>query len=97
MDILHATIGPATVPATGPGRPDDATRLRATAVKLEAQFLSEMLKYAGFDGPKSEFSGGSGEEQFGSFLRDAQAMRMAEAGGVGLAETIFRALQERSS
>lgn len=97
MDIRHATTGPATAPGVSSGRPDDEARLRATAVKLEAQFLSEMLKYAGFDGPKSEFSGGSGEEQFGSFLRDAQATRMAEAGGVGLAETIFRALQERSS
>lgn len=97
MDIRHATTGPAIAPGVRSGTPDDAARLRATAVKLEAQFLSEMLKYAGFDGPKSEFSGGSGEEQFGSFLRDAQATRMAEAGGVGLAETIFRALQERSS
>jgi len=97
MDIRHATTGPAIAPGVSSSRPDDEARLRATAVKLEAQFLSEMLKYAGFDGPKSEFSGGSGEEQFGSFLRDAQATRMAEAGGVGLAETIFRALQERSS
>nr|WP_111406381.1 rod-binding protein [Phycocomes zhengii] len=76
---------------------DDTARLRDTAVKLEAQFLSEMLKHAGLDGPASDFSGGSGEDQFGSFLRDAQAMRMAEAGGIGLAESIFRALQARAS
>jgi Rod binding domain-containing protein len=76
---------------------DDSAGLRKTAVKLEAQFLSEMLKHAGLDGPASEFSGGSGEDQFGSFLRDAQAMRMAQAGGIGLAETIFRALQARAS
>lgn len=75
----------------------DTARLRATAVKLEAQFLSEMLKHAGLDGPASDFSGGSGEDQFGSFLRDAQAQRMAAAGGIGLAETIFRALQARAS
>lgn len=97
MDYIHATTGPVSVPGAISRGDDDAARLRATAVKLEAQFLSEMLKYAGFDGPQSEFSGGSGEEQFGSFLRDAQAMRMAEAGGVGLAESIFRALQGRSA
>lgn len=97
MDYIHATTSPVSVPGTISRADDDTARLRATAVKLEAQFLSEMLKYAGFDGPKSDFSGGSGEEQFGSFLRDAQAMRMAEAGGVGLAESIFRALQGRSA
>lgn len=97
MDTIHATAGPVRAPAAAPSGLDESARLRATAVKLEAQFLSEMLKHAGLDGPKSEFSGGSGEDQFGSFLRDAQAMRMAEAGGIGLAETIFRALQGRSS
>lgn len=93
MDGIHAmSVG--TQPAENPHRRAEA-RLRATALNLEAQFLSEMLKHAGFDGPKSDFSGGSGEDQFGSFLRDAQARRMAQAGGIGLAETIFRALQAR--
>lgn len=93
MDGIHAmSVG--TQPAENPHLRAEA-RLRATALNLEAQFLSEMLKHAGFDGPKSDFSGGSGEDQFGSFLRDAQARRMAQAGGIGLAETIFRALQAR--
>lgn len=97
MDILHPRGGAVRPTGTVPGAPEDTARLRATAVKLEAQFLSEMLKYAGFDGPESDFSGGSGEQQFGSFLRDAQAARMAEAGGIGLAEVIFRSLQARAS
>lgn len=100
MDINHMGAGSAHTPGTGaraPGAPTDLARLRATAVKLEAQFLSEMLKHAGFDGTESGFSGGAGEAQFGSFLRDAQAMRMAQTGGIGLAETIFKSLQKRSS
>lgn len=97
MSLIDTGPGAGNSPGAVPRAPDDTARLRATAVKLEAQFLSEMLKHAGFDGPASEFAGGTGEAQFGSFLRDAQATRMAEAGGVGLAESIFRALQGRSS
>lgn len=97
MDTIHARTGSAPPPGTTHRAPDDLARLRATAVQLEAQFLSEMLKHAGFDGPDSDFSGGAGAAQFGSFLRDAQASRMAGSGGVGLAETIFRSLQERAS
>lgn len=97
MDSVHTAHGSGSPNGTPLRSTADTARLRATAIKLEAQFLSEMLKHAGLDGPRSEFSGGSGEDQFGSFLRDAQAMRMAQAGGIGLAETIFRALQARAS
>jgi len=96
MDGIHAMSGGMRPPGNSPAQAEAEARLRATAVNLEAQFLSEMLKHAGFDGPKSDFSGGSGEEQFGSFLREAQARRMAQGGGIGLAETIFRALQARA-
>lgn len=97
MDGVHTANGSGSVSGRPVPMTDDTARLRDTAVKLEAQFLSEMLKHAGLDGPASDFSGSSGEDQFGSFLRDAQAMRMAEAGGIGLAESIFRALQARAS
>lgn len=66
------------------------------AQKLEANFLSEMLKSAGFGTPRQEFGGGAGEEQFGSFLRHAQAEAMVDAGGIGLAEHLFEALKERT-
>lgn len=66
--------------------------LKAKAVQLEASFLSEMLGYAGFGALQGEFGGGIGEEQFTSFLREAHAQTMAEAGGIGLAETIYHAL-----
>ena len=72
---------------------DDA--LRAAAQKLEASFLAEMLKAAGLGGVSSDFGGGAGEEQFASFLVQAQADALVKAGGIGLAETIFEALKER--
>ena len=66
--------------------------LRATAEQLEAHFLAEMLKAAGVYENQSAFSGGSGEEQFASFMRQAQAEKMVEAGGIGLAESFYQAL-----
>ncbi|WP_338325466.1 rod-binding protein [Paenirhodobacter populi] len=75
--------------ATSRGR---AEELKEKAVQLEANFLSEMLGYAGFSALQGEFGGGIGEEQFTSFLRDSYAQTMAETGGIGLAETIYHAL-----
>ncbi|WP_406720154.1 rod-binding protein [Thioclava litoralis] len=71
-------------------------KMHKTAQALEASFLSEMLKYTGLGENKSEFSGGVGEEQFSSFLREEQAKEMAKAGGIGLAETIFNAMLKRA-
>ena len=62
------------------------------AKKLEGAFLSEMLKAAGFGKARSAFGGGMGEEQFSSFMRDLHAQEMADAGGIGLAEAIYRAM-----
>ena len=73
---------------------DQAARARQAALKLEASFLSEMLKAAGFGTQISQFSGGSGEDQFASFHREAIAERIASAGGIGLAEHFFRAMME---
>jgi len=64
------------------------------AKELEVTFLSEMLKAAGFDKRSSGFDGGIGEEQFTSFLREAQAEAMVDAGGIGLAEALFRAFNQ---
>lgn len=71
--------------------------LREVARKLEAAFLSEMLKAAGLGEARDAFGGGAGEEQFASFLREEQARAMAAQGGVGLAQSIFEALQRRAA
>lgn len=77
--------------------PPRLTQLRQAAEKMEAAFLSEMLKAAGVGKPSESFGGGAGEEHFTSFLRDAQAEEMVKAGGIGLAETLFQALKEREN
>ncbi|MEO0939523.1 MAG: rod-binding protein [Pseudomonadota bacterium] len=65
------------------------------AKKLEATFLAEMLKSAGLGQSRERFGGGAGEDQFASFLVQAQAEKMVDAGGIGLAETLFQSLKER--
>ncbi|WP_299372666.1 rod-binding protein [uncultured Tateyamaria sp.] len=69
--------------------------LMDAAKKLEATFLAEMLKSAGFGKSRESLGGGAGEDQFSSFLVQAQATEMVEAGGIGLAEALFDALKER--
>ena len=75
--------------------PQDAV-LRKAAGELEATFLSEMLKAAGLGKTRAAFGGGAGEDQFASFLRQAQAGEMVKAGGIGLAESLYQALKEKA-
>lgn len=92
IPVLPAPRGPASIPEF------DTTdaRLRDAAQKLETTFLAEMLKSAGFGTSRASFGGGIGEDQFSSFLHDAQASEMAKAGGVGLAEALFHAMKARN-
>lgn len=71
-------------------------QLRQVAQDLEAAFLSEMLKHTGLGETPDSFGGGVGEDQFSSLLRDAQAKEMSAKGGIGLAESIFNSLKEKS-
>lgn len=71
--------------------------LKQAATELEAAFLTEMLKSAGFGKSRETMGGGAGEDQFGSLLVRAQAEQIAQSGGIGLAETLFNALKESHS
>lgn len=69
-------------------------RAHQAALQLEATFLSEMLKAAGFGEQDNSFSGGVGEDQFASFHRQAIAEKIAARGGLGLAEHFLKAMLE---
>jgi flagellar protein FlgJ len=75
-----------------PTPPDRHAVLMAKAEELEASFLAEMLAHSGLGESDGSFSGGSGEDQFASFLRQEQARLMVEGGGIGLAELIFKSM-----
>lgn len=91
--VTAIQAGPARAPTAEPSRED--TMLRSAAEKLEAQFLTQMLKATGLGQASESFGGGPGEEQFSSFLVDEYAQAMAAQGGIGLAEMIFHNLKER--
>lgn len=78
-------------PPNQPLSPADQ-RLMDKARELETAFLSEMLNYAGLDQSQGGFMSSAGEDQFGSFLREAQARQMVDKGGIGLAEMLFHSL-----
>lgn len=91
--ISHALSAPPPAP-----RPDttETAALRRVAQELEASFLGEMLKHAGFGEGRSAFGGGAGEAQFASFLRAEHARALVERGGIGLSQSLFEALANRS-
>lgn len=87
--------------AAAPATPATATAARDAALKdaareLEASFLSLMLESAGLGATPGAFGGGAGEDQFASFLRLEQARAMVDAGGIGLAQSLFEAMRERA-
>jgi Rod binding domain-containing protein len=94
MDTIPVLPPPRPIPAL-PDYIQSDIKLRDAAQKLEATFLAEMLKSAGLGAPRDTFGGGVGEDQFSSFLREAQAEKMVSAGGIGLAEALFEAMKVR--
>lgn len=84
-------------PSGGLPQPDPHAEMREVAQDLEAAFLTEMLKHAGFGEARDQdsFGGGIGEEQFSSMLRDQHAQAISARGGLGLAESIFQSLVRR--
>jgi len=82
--------------ALGPANAPPATRIRDAAERLEASFLSEMLKSAGLGAQAHSFGGGVGEAQFASFHREMLAHEMVRAGGIGLADIFAATLRERT-
>lgn len=85
-------LSPTAQPLATQTRPPDTDRLRSQAQALEAAFLAEMLGYAGLGAARDDFGGGIGEDQFASFLRHEQATAIVAKGGIGLAESLFRAM-----
>lgn len=93
MIPLDAPTNPSMRPVLPPQGGVDP--LREAARKVEAGFLAEFLKASGFGKTSPAFGGGIGEDQFASFMRQAQADAMVRSGGVGLAESIYHSLKDR--
>jgi peptidoglycan hydrolase FlgJ len=92
--IVPAAPGPVSAAPHAPPYLREA-QLRSAAEKLEAGFLAEMLRSAGAGATPESFGGGDAAAQFSSFLLEAQAEKMVRAGGIGLAQSLFEAMQSR--
>lgn len=88
MTIITNTEGP-TVQA----KTITADQKLSVGQQLESVFLAQMLKISGVGKTPDSFGGGVGEDQFSSFLQDAQAREMVRAGGLGLAAHFDKALK----
>ncbi|HID67718.1 MAG TPA: chemotaxis protein chel [Roseibacterium sp.] len=96
---IHPSVqAPGPVASNLPTLSDPHAQLREVAQDLEAAFLAEMLKHAGFGEARDDdsFGGGIGEEQITSMLRNEHAAAIASQGGLGLAEQIFQSLVQRA-
>jgi flagellar protein FlgJ len=94
-DMTAAAVSPALLapPAGATSTAELAKRgeIKETAKKFEASFLSVMLQQM-FEGVEQSapFGGGPGEAMFKSFMSEAMAKQMANAGGIGLADSVGR-------
>ena len=68
-------------------------KARATAVDFESVFLSQMFSqmFTGMDG-EGPFGGAGGAGVWRSFLTDEYAKSFAKAGGIGIADHVYRSL-----
>ena len=66
-------------------------QLQKTAQEFEASFLSQMLKpmFANL-GAEEPFGGGTGEDMWRSLQVDEYGKVIAQKGGIGLADNVFR-------
>lgn len=92
-----SAYGVAGAGRVGPGATFEK-KARATAQEFEAAFLNTvfqtMFAGVGEDGP---MGGGEAKGLWRSFLTDEYAKTFAKAGGVGLADHVYRALLERQA
>lgn len=86
--LAPLSLGDAPPTAT----PQATARIVRAAQDFEAMVLAQLLQDAGVNAPPAGVGGGVGEAQFSTFVTQAQAQAIAARGGVGLAETVLRAL-----
>jgi flagellar protein FlgJ len=79
--------------AKGPLSEEVRNKARTNAVDFEATFLNAMFSqmFTGIDGD-GPFGGGGTGGMWRSFLSDEYAKTFAKAGGIGLADHVYRAL-----
>ena len=78
----------------GASAPDRAVQLRKAATEFEAVAIGEMLApmFETVDTAHGPFGGGEGEAAWRPMMIQAIGKQMAQHGGLGLADSIYRTL-----
>jgi Rod binding domain-containing protein len=90
---LSALTSPIDKPVFDSSAADPKAKARKQATDFEAMFLNSMFSqmFTGIDG-EGPFGGAGATGVWRSFLSDEYAKSFAKAGGVGLADHVYRAL-----
>jgi Rod binding domain-containing protein len=90
---MPGTLHELAVPSAAARSTDPNTRARAQATDFEAMFLNSMFSqmFTGINGD-GPFGGAGATGVWRSFLTDEYAKTFARAGGIGLADHVYRAL-----
>jgi Rod binding domain-containing protein len=97
VPALAAQTGPAAIGALASPGTKSATDLhakaRASAVDFESVFLNSMFNqmFTGIEGD-GPFGGGGGAGVWRSFLSEEYSKSFAKAGGIGIADHVYRSL-----
>lgn len=84
-----ATAGQTAASALSPAK----VKAKAAAQNFESVFLNSMFEhmFTGIDG-EGPFGGSGATKVWRSFLTDAYAKKFTQAGGIGIADQVYRSL-----
>lgn len=87
LDLLTSTVTPSTLKASGPAK------AHAAAQDFEAVFLNSMFQnmFTGIGG-EGPFGGSGAVGVWRSMLTDEYSKSFAKAGGIGIADQVYRSL-----
>jgi Rod binding domain-containing protein len=88
---MTSPVAPASPTAPATLTPAQHARIRETAERFEASFLSSMFQSM-FEGVRTDgaFGGGQAEGMWRSMLTDAMARQVVRTGGVGVSAAVAR-------
>ncbi len=92
-DIATAMTIARSAPIQAPGKTANVAAAKKAGQDFEAVFISQMLGQM-FSGIQTDsmFGGGEGESMFRSLMIDEYGKQMAAQGGIGLADSVTKAL-----
>jgi Rod binding domain-containing protein len=92
MTAAALNFGPAPALAGSGIVPAVAAKARASAQDFEAVFLNSMFSQMFTHVNEGPFNGGQAASTWRSFLTDEYARNVAKAGGIGIADSVYKEL-----